>query len=524
MMYTLASAVFRHGRERPDAVAIACQGDTVTYGHLADRACRLAARLKAAAGWGRRDGRLPRVGILASRGIDACAGVLAASWAGATYVPIGLKSPEERIITLLDACDCSAVIADAAGARLLTDRVLSACPPLVIHSGPAPRAAPPDGVDLAAAASLPSAVITPPESIEADDVAYIIFTSGTTGVPKGVVISAASVRHYITMITGYLGLGSDDRVLESCELNFDFSVHNMFATWEAGAALHILPAAGAMNAVKFAQQSGLTVWNSVPSLAGMLRQLKVLQDGCLPGLRLTVFGGEQLPAGTVAAWQRAAPNSAIFNLYGPAEATVFCLGQLVTSPVPLTPGRDVVSIGTPLPGSEAAVVDGDGRPVPADTLGELAIGGVQVAVGYLGDAGLTGARFPVVEGRRWYLTGDVALEDRDGRFHCFGRTDNQVKIRGHRIELEEIDSHLRTVTGAQVVGTVAFPIADGMPTGIVSFIGTRALDADTILADLKTRVPPYMIPNRLIALETIPTNHSGKVDRHALRRLLEAEG
>jgi D-alanine--poly(phosphoribitol) ligase subunit 1 len=303
--------------------------------------------------------------------------------------------------------------------------------------------------------------------------------------------------------------------LETCELSFDFSVHNMFSTWEAGASLHILPATMVMNAVKFAQNSGLTVWNSVPSLAGMLRQVKALKPDSLANLRLTIFGGEQLPAGAVTAWQEAAPNATIFNLYGPTEATVFCLAQ--STPLPLTPGRDVVAIGTPLAGNDAAIFDENGQPITDGTPGELAIAGIQLATGYLGTPDLTAKRFPTHDGKRWYLTGDLAQRDDSGTFHCLGRIDNQVKVLGYRVELEEIDAHLRLVSGADVVGSIAWPLVDGMARAIVCFVGATTIDEAAIIADLKARIPPYMVPNRVIALASMPLNQSGKVDRHALR-------
>ena len=147
-----------------------------------------------------------------------------------------------------------------------------------------------------------------------------------------------------------------DRALEVCELSFDFSVLDMFATWQVGASLHVLPANRVMNAVKFARESRLTVWNSVPSLVGMLNQIKALKPGALPDLRLTVFGGEPLPVDTVEAWQQAAPNSVVYNLYGPTEVTVSCLSQPVTDPLPVTPKRNVIAIGSPFPGIEAAIL------------------------------------------------------------------------------------------------------------------------------------------------------------------------
>lgn len=497
--YNLAHAIYRHSLTRPDAPAVVFKGRSITYGDMAASAARLANCLRQSRAWQRRDGAPLRVGILASRGIDACVALLGACWAGATYVPIGLKLPEERILTLLSLCDLSAIIADEEGAKLLTERLLGACPPIMSHAGDTLATPVNDSVELVAMSSLPLVTPEEPAFMAAHESAYIIFTSGTTGVPKGVVIPTGAVRHYVTMIAEQLGLRESDRALETCELGFDFSVHNMFSTWEVGASLHILPATTVMNAVKFACSSELTVWNSVPSLAGMLRQVNALKPGSLANLRVTVFGGEQLPEGTVTAWQSAAPNSTIFNLYGPTEATVFCLAQTIATPLPVTPGRGVLAIGKPLPGNEATIFDPHGRQIADETPGELAIAGVQLADGYLGAADLTASRFPVLDGKRWYLTGDVAIRDAAGSFHCLGRIDNQVKVLGYRVELEEIDAHLRHVTCADVVGSVAWPLVDGMARGIVSFVGLRTIDAARVIGELKAKIPPYMVPNRVLA-------------------------
>ena len=496
----------------------------MSYGELAQRAARLASCLTASPDWQRRNGQAQRVGILASRGVNACVALLGACWAGATYVPIALKQPQDRMLALLEQCELSALITDDEGLKLLTSRLLTACPKLVIHAGQPPVTAWENpNHPLIQLTAPPSATLPAPAMVMASDMAYIIFTSGTTGTPKGVMISAGAARHYVTMICQQLGLQASDRALETCELSFDFSVHNMFSTWEAGAALHILPATTVMNAVKFVKNSGLTVWNSVPSLAGMLRQLKALAPGSLATLRLTIFGGEQLPSSTVLAWQSAAPNSLIFNLYGPTEATVFCLYQTVSKPLALTPGRDAVSIGMPLPGNDAQVVDENDQPVACNTPGELLIAGAQLSDGYLGAPALTTARYPLLEGRRWYRTGDLALCDEHGRFHCLGRIDNQVKVMGYRVELEEIDAHLRMVCGSDLVGSVAWPLADGMARGVVSFVHAVSIDTLKTLEALKSRLPPYMLPSRIIALDTLPLNANGKVDRTALRQLLDTQ-
>ena len=233
--YNLACAIHRHYQTTPEAPAVVCQGQSLTYRELAERSARLAACLVRSPDCERKAGRAPRVGILASRGIDACVALLGACWAGATYVPIGLKQPEERVLALLAQCELSALITDGEGMKLLTGRLLAACPQTII-SATQMRIAPQDSLPgLAQIATLPPVIPEEPVLMTPSDMAYIMFTSGTTGVPKGVMISAGAVRHYVTMIVEQLELRAGDRALETCELSFDFSVHNMFSAWEAGA-------------------------------------------------------------------------------------------------------------------------------------------------------------------------------------------------------------------------------------------------------------------------------------------------
>lgn len=520
--YNLAGAVYRHSLATPDAPALACSGSVLSYQDFAQRAVNLAGMLRAGMP-GPFDDQAPRVGILASRSLEACVAVIGASWAGATYVPISPKLPPDRVQRIFALSGLDALVTDHQGAKLLNPQLQSTCPPLVITPRSLNQNLTHGDRQWLDMESMPMCIIDEPPFASACQTAYIIFTSGTTGTPKGVMIDCGSIHHYARMIVQHLDIQPEDRALETCELSFDFSVHNMFSAWQAGASLHVLPASQTMNALKFAKASRITLWNSVPSLIGVLNQLKVLKPGELEGMRITVFGGEPLSDGVVNSWRSVAPNARIHNLYGPTEATVFCLGLNASPEATLTPGRDVVAIGKPLPGNQALVFDEHFAPAPPGVPGELAISGTQLFKGYLNAPELTAERTVLHADQRWYLTGDLALCDAEGIFHCLGRLDNQVKILGHRVELEEIDAHVRMVTQLDLVGSVAWPIVNGMAQGVVSFIGPTVHSADAMIAALKSRLPPYMVPQQVMVLDNIPLNASGKVDRRALRQLLEQD-
>lgn len=522
----LAGAVHWHSQRHAQALAVSCEGLELTYGQLARQAARLARHLESSRGWGESTPQPPRVGILAARGVPACIGLLGACWAGATYVPLGLKLSEARILQVLAQCRPCALVVDASGARLLSERMLRAVPTVVSVSGDEalPQARATARTPGSSREAPDDALATPPVEMHPLDAAYILFTSGSTGVPKGVVVPVGAVDHYLRAITPLLGLQASDRMLETFEPSFDASVHNLFSAWEAGASLHILPASRVMSAVAFAREQALTVWTSVPSLVGMLRQVKALVADALPQVRLSCFGGEPLTRGVVQAWQAVAPASALWNLYGPTEATVTCLAQRVGDPLPLREGSDVLAIGQPLPGCEVAVLDAHGRRRPEGEVGELAVAGPQLATGYLDDVALTAQRFVTQGGKRWYRTGDLAVRDGAGRMHCLGRVDHQVKVRGHRVELEEVDAHLRQVLDTALVATLAWPLVDGAAQGLVAFVAGQPVDEAATVCALQSRLPPYMVPARILAVEDMPLNASGKVDRQALRQRLQDGG
>jgi D-alanine--poly(phosphoribitol) ligase subunit 1 len=305
-------------------------------------------------------------------------------------------------------------------------------------------------------------------------------------------------------------------VAETTDLSFDLSVNNMFTCWNAGASLHVLSAIDLMAPNKFIVAHSISVWLSVPSIIALMKRVKALRPGTLPSLRYSFFCGEPFPVSSALAWQEAACNSVVDNLYGPTEATVWCVGQRLTDPPLATPKREVLAIGAPIAGMEASVVDANMNFLPAGEQGELALAGPQLATGYFRAPELTAKRFPTIGGKRWYLTGDLAFQDEAGLFHHLGRIDNQIKVLGNRVELEDIEFHLRAVCQTELVAVVPWPVSNGSADGVVGFIVGRHMEASEIKAGLQSRLPAYMVPTAIHTLDALPFNANGKLDRKAL--------
>jgi acyl-coenzyme A synthetase/AMP-(fatty) acid ligase len=248
-----------------------------------------------------------------------------------------------------------------------------------------------------------------------------------------------------------------------------------------------------------------------------MSRMGLLKPGAFPSLKYTFFCGEPLLTTLAEAWKISAPNSVVINMYGPTEATVMCIGQESSSLSIAT--RDCVAIGRPFPGMRAAIAEEKLKFTTSGTPGELLLAGPQLSLGYLDDPEITAARFVTIDGERWYKTGDVGYCDEDGIFHYLYRLDNQVKILGHRVELEEIECHLRDSTGCADVAAVAWPFHAA--TGIVAFLVNYRGAADLVKAAMQERVPSYMVPTRFHVLPELPLNNNGKVDRNALHKMLE---
>jgi len=372
--------------------------------------------------------------------------------------------------------------------------------------------------------SMSAAPLRPPG--DPSEIAHLLFTSGSTGVPKGVMITHSNVISFIEWAVRYFGFRSTDRISGHPPLHFDLSTFDIYGALAAGAELHLVPAELNVNPRALAaliRDHELTQWFSVPSVLTYMAKFDAVAAGDFPALERLLWCGEVLPTSVLIQWMRRLPHVRFTNLYGPTEATI--ASSFYTVAAPPVNETDPISIGTPCDGEELLVLDSDQRPVPQGEAGELYIAGVGLSPGYWRDDTKTSEVFVSDPRRpstaeRIYRTGDLARLGEDGLVYFLGRADSQIKSRGYRIELGEVEAAVNAVPGVRECAVV------GVQTG--DFEGTTICCAFSVLDDsrltppelrkrLKKMLPPYMIPARWMTLTTLPTNVNGKIDRKELR-------
>jgi amino acid adenylation domain-containing protein len=361
-----------------------------------------------------------------------------------------------------------------------------------------------------------------------DDVAYLLFTSGSTGRPKGVPVTHGNVLHFLDAAQARYGITSEDRLTQTFDQTFDLSVFDLFMAWSNGATLCAFSPVDLLAPIGFVNKLGITVWFSVPSVAAQMRKRKTLNPGSMPTLRWSLFCGEALPRESAKAWQLAAPNSIVENLYGPTELTIACFVHRWDSLS--SPGmcvNELVPIGRPLPGLVALVFGDDGRPAPLGTAGELCVSGPQTTPGYWRDVDKTTEKYQhldvaVNDSRRFYRTGDRVMKTENEEYVFFGRIDNQVKILGHRVELGEVEAALQRYPGVIEVAALPWPFIEGAAIGLVAFVTGTQIDPEGMKGAASQVLPAYSVPHTIHVRSSMPLNANGKIDRKALVALLDA--
>ena len=473
-------------RRRADAIALEVGPERISYGLLDELAGRVGALVTAT--WARPSA----VGLCCARSVAAYAGYLGVLRVGAAVVPLSPRAPAGRNLAICRAAKVEVVVCDDAGA--------SGSPPglRTVHlagprwwrdAGPGPPTAAHQG--------------------RPDDVAYILFTSGSTGRPKGVPIRHRQLAAYLALCVRRYEVGPQSRLSQTFDLTFDPSVFDMFVAWCAGGTVVVPRPEDVLLPAGFVVGRRLSHWFSVPSVISVARRLRGLQPNCMPDLRWSLFAGEQLTLDQARAWAAAAPASVVENLYGPTELTITCTSYRLPGRVERWPSttNGTVPIGRPYPHLEIMVLAGDG---------ELCVRGPQRFEGYLDPADDAGRFVRSEDGAHWYRTGD-RVQWQGGELVHLGRTDDQIKIGGFRIEPGEVECVLREHAGVDEAVVLAVDGAAGQPELRAFYTGRRSPERE-LIEHARRRLPDHLVPARLVHVHELPTSANGKLDRTRLRR------
>ncbi|MGI5467547.1 amino acid adenylation domain-containing protein [Streptomyces sp. CA-132043] len=509
---TLVDLFVTSARRHPDRTALDVRDTTLTYRQLDTASARLAAVLA-----GRLPGRPARVGLLAARSVAAYTGYLAALRLGAAVVPLNPSFPAARLRTIADMTDLDLIVAD----EYATGRAEE-----LAATGPDDRELPPlVTVTEAEAGDGEGEEPAPAVRVSPEDVAYILYTSGSTGRPRGVPVRHARVVPTLRWLLEYNAFAPESRVSQNVEISFDVAVFEIFAAWASGGALVVPGPNDVVRPSPYVNGKRITHWFCVPSVGSIAARTGALAPGSMPALEAVMFGGERLLAEQAEQWAAAAPAARLWNLYGPTEVAIVSAGQdLGGKGALLAAGTNgTLPIGEVPPHLEHVVLDESGE--PAGT-GELCLRGVQRFDGYLDPADNAGRFVAWSPGRAatvhdatqpltrdlWYRTGDRVRREDGGLVHL-GRLDHQVKVRGHRIELSEIDTTL--ARHPAVRDAVAVVHEHDGEAELAAYYTGEATSQRELIAFLRELLPVYMIPRRFTQLRELPLNANGKVDRTA---------
>jgi L-proline---[L-prolyl-carrier protein] ligase len=518
----LPDLVIASARRHPERHAVVMEERRLGYGEL-DAMSDQFARSLITHGVRRGD----RVALWLPKSAEAIVALYGIMKAGAAYVPVDPNAPPARLAAIARDCEVAGLVTLAQrGAEL--DEAFGARAPmralwfadLMSAASTTPRVAGLPGVPWGAVTAEPAR----PPDIRAldDDLAYLLYTSGSTGEPKGVMMSHRNALAFVEWATGTFGITCEDRLANHAPFHFDLSTFDLFAAAAAGAALYPVPPRTSSFPAAIARlwcEARLTVWYATPSTLGLMLAHGGLADLDLSALRVLLFAGEVMPARVLRRLMALAPRARFANLYGPTETNV-CTWHEVTTP----PADDaVLPIGTACSGDEVFVLDDGLRPVPDGGVGELWVRGATVMHGYWGRPERTALAIQALElspglTDRAYRTGDLVRRRPDGQLEFLGRRDHQVKTRGYRVELGEIESTLHRHPDVDEAVVLAIPdeaISHRLRAVVVLKSGGTA-DAAALRAHCARTLPRYMVPEAITFRSQLPRTSSGKVDRRAL--------
>ncbi len=498
-----------------DSTAIQIGNQAWTYGDLHQKALTISYSIQQSSG-----GENSPVAILGAKTFMTYAGICGSLLASRAYMPLNLKFPAKRNYKMLAMSGAKCIIADEESENMLSQLLIddTVSYRIVVDSDMAKWSAeypehkfisltgddPASGTEIHA---LPG------------DTAYLLFTSGSTGLPKGVPVSNENVCAYLDHMMSEWEFNEDDRFSHTFDLTFDLSVHDMMVCWLSGACLCVPEDDSPFRLASYIRDNTISVWFSVPSVAVLMHKMRLLKKDAFNGLRISFFCGEALPAGIADQWLDAVGGREVVNLYGPSEATI-AISDYSWNAENKKSKNGIVCLGKAFEGQKFMLINMDTLK-PASVEGELCLGGSQVINAYLDDDKLTEKYFVQLDGHPgeiWYRTGDLVYEDKDGDLFFLGRADSEVKISGYRVNLFEIDAAIRKAAGTEMVASV---LHEKVTPAIVSFVsGNLSMGESEIIQSCKKELPWYMIPERIIFVDEMPLNINGKIDRNKLKQSL----
>jgi amino acid adenylation domain-containing protein len=485
----------RRAAEAPDRPAVVGAGQELTFGALNEAADQLATYLT---GLGVVPGQ--PVGLCLRRSPAMLTALLGILKAGAAYLPVNFAHPAARIAHQLSESGATVVVTE--------DDLLERVSGL---EGVIPVCVDRDREQISAAAGPPGA---PRVDVGSDDLAYVMYTSGSTGMPKGVAVTHGNLASYTAAITDRLGTQAPLSSAVVSEISTDLGNTAIFPILAGGGCVHLIDPELSMDGAALAEYIAEHEIDLIKITPTHLRALLAADERCLPG-RWLVLGGEAL------SWELAdriiatGMGCRVLNHYGPTEATIGC-STFEVVPAADRPPSATVPIGRPLAGARTYILDERLEPVPVGVIGELCVGGAGVARGYVNRLDETAARFVAdPQGGRMYRTGDRARRDRDGSIEFLGRSDHQLKIRGYRVEPGEIETGLLRHPGVREAAVLAREDGEGDPR-LVAYYTASGVEVGELQAFLAQSLPEYMLPSRWVPVTAFPLTASGKIDRQAL--------